>query len=251
MFSVLCSLFFSEVYVSNSSQRIILVTGAGRGIGRATAIAFGSRGDHVVLAARSEADLEATADAIRAAGGAATIVPCDVTAEPHVKRLIDTAAGMSGAIDIVVCNAGSAVVAPFAEIALADWERTLRTTLTGTFLVCKHAQAHMREGGHVFTLASIAGRSGFPNWSAYSAAKFGVLGFSEAIRAELRPRGIRVTAVIPGAVDTGLWDAIPGEWNRSSMLQPDDVARAIVRAADEPPHVGTDEIVIGHVAGAL
>jgi 3-oxoacyl-[acyl-carrier protein] reductase len=239
------------VYVSNPSQRTILITGAGRGIGRATALAFARGGDHVVLAARSEADLGATADAARAAGGAATIVPCDVTAEPHVRRLVDTAAARSGAIDVVVCNAGSAVVAPFAEIALHDWEQTLRTTLTGTFLVCKHAQSHMREGGHIFTLASIAGRSGFPNWSAYSAAKFGVLGFTEAIRAELRPRGIRVTAVIPGAVDTGLWDAIPGEWNRANMLQPDDVARAIVRAADEPPHVSIDEIVIGHVAGKL
>ena len=175
---------------------------------------------------------------------------CDVTAEPDVQRLIERAAADSR-IDVVVCNAGTAAVAPFHELTLDDWERTLRVTLTGTFLVCKHAVAHMQAGGHIFTLASIAGRSGFPNWSAYSAAKFGVLGFTEAIRAELRPRQIRVTAVIPGAVDTALWDTIPGEWNRANMLQPEDVARAIVRAADEPPHVSVDEIVLGHIAGTL
>lgn len=232
------------------TRRVVIVTGAGRGIGRATALAFGAAGDRVVLAARSEAELVATAAEVEAAGGEAVVVACDVTAEPHVKRLIDTAAS-DGRIDIVVCNAGTAVVAPFTELRLDDWEQTLRVTLTGTFLVCKHAVERMQAGGQLFTLASIAGRSGFPNWAAYSAAKFGVLGLSESMRAELRPRGIRVTAVIPGAVDTALWDAVPGEWDRSKMLQPEDVARSIVRAASESPHVSVDEIVLGHLAGAL
>ncbi len=233
------------------AKRVVIVTGAGRGIGQATAEAFGACGDHVVLAARTQSELEKTAASVQASGGEATIAPCDITAEPHVEQLIETAANITGTIDIVVCNAGVAVVTPFTELRLVDWEQTLRVTLTGTFLVCKHAVAQMQAGGQIFTLASIAGRSGFPNWSAYSAAKFGVLGFSEAIRAELRPRGIRVTAVIPGAVDTPLWDAVPGEWNRANMLQPADIARAIVRAAEEPPYVSLDEIVLGHIAGAL
>lgn len=233
------------------AKRVVIVTGAGRGIGQATAEAFGARGDHVVLAARNQAELETTAELVQAAGGTATIVSCDITAEPHVRRLIETAAEINGTLDIVVCNAGVAAVAPFTELSLSAWEQTLRVTLTGTFLMCKHSVGQMQAGGHIFTLASIAGRSGFPNWSAYSAAKFGVLGFSEAIRAELRPRGIRVTAVIPGAVDTPLWENIPGDWDRAKMLQPADVARSIVRAADEPAYVSIDEIVLGHIAGAL
>lgn len=232
------------------TKRVVLITGAGRGIGRATAEAFGGRGDHIVLAARSSDELEATAAAVQAAGGTATVVRCDVTAEPHVARLVQTGASI-GALDIVVCNAGSAVVAPFETLSLGDWERTLRTTLTGTFLLAKHAAAHMPRGGVLFVLGSIAGRSGIASWSAYSAAKFGVLGFAQAIREELRERGIKVTSVIPGAVDTPLWDAIPGQWNRANMLQPEDVARAIVQAADEPAHVSIDEIALGHVVGRL
>jgi NAD(P)-dependent dehydrogenase (short-subunit alcohol dehydrogenase family) len=245
--------------IERKTKRVIVITGAGRGIGRATAQSFaaskqngqGNDEVHLVLAARSQTELESTAELVHSAGSSATVVACDVTAEPHVKRLIEVAGALTGTIDVVVCSAGTAAVAPLTELSLAEWEQTLRVTLTGTFLVCKHAVQHMQPGGHVFTLSSIAGRSGFPNWSAYSAAKFGVLGFSEAIRAELRPRGIRVTAVIPGAVDTSLWDTVPGEWNRANMLQPEDVARAIVRANAEPPHVSVDELVIGHIAGAL
>jgi short-subunit dehydrogenase len=109
----------------------------------------------------------------------------------------------------------------------------------------------MRRGGLLMISSSIAGRTGFPEWSAYSAAKAGVLAFSQAIREELRPVGIRVTAVIAGAVDTPLWDQVPGQWNRALMLQPQEVARAIVRVADEPDHLSTDEVVLGHVAGKL
>jgi NAD(P)-dependent dehydrogenase (short-subunit alcohol dehydrogenase family) len=168
-----------------------------------------------------------------------------------VAALVAEAAAISGRIDVVVCAAGVARVAPFLELSLADWEDTLGSTLTGTFLVARESVRHMEAGGRIVVLSSIAGRSGFPQWSAYSAAKFGVLGFAEAIRAELRGAGIRVTAVIPGAVDTSLWDSVPGEWNRASMLQPDDVARAIVRLVEDPDYLSTDEVALGHIAGAL
>jgi len=109
----------------------------------------------------------------------------------------------------------------------------------------------MRAGALIVNVASVAARQAFPNWSAYVAAKHGLLGFSGAIREELRPRGIRVSVVLPAATDTALWDALPGEWSRASMLQPADVARAIAQLADQPPYVTTEEIVIGHVAGRL
>ena len=232
-------------------NKVIVIIGASRGIGRATALAFAAPGTHLVLAARDGAALEALADEARAAGADASAVPCDVTAEPHVRRLIETAAGITGRIDILINSAGGAVVAPFEQLALGDWERTLRVGLTGVFLACKHAAAHMPDGGLIVNVASVAARQVFPGWSAYIAAKHGLLGFSGAIREELRGRGVRVTVVLPAATDTALWDDLPGEWNRANMLQPTDVARAIAQLAAQPAYVTTEELVIGHVAGRL
>ncbi|HEY3232095.1 MAG TPA: SDR family NAD(P)-dependent oxidoreductase [Roseiflexaceae bacterium] len=230
---------------------VIVIVGASRGIGRATALALAGAGRHLALAARDGAALEAVAAEVRARGAEATVVPCDVTAEPHVRRLIETAASVTGQIDLLVNSAGGAVITPFEALTLADWETTLRVGLTGAFLACKHAVGHMRAGALIVNVASVAARQAFPNWAAYSAAKHGLLGFSNAIREELRPRGVRVTVVLPAATDTALWDAIPGEWNRANMLHPNDVARAIAQLAAQPPYVTVEELVIGHVAGRL
>jgi NAD(P)-dependent dehydrogenase (short-subunit alcohol dehydrogenase family) len=233
------------------SKKVVVVIGASRGIGRATALAFAAPGTHLVLAARDGAALEGVAEAARVAGAQASVVPCDITAEPHVRRLVEAAAGITGQIDILINSAGGALVAPFEQLALADWERVLRVGLTGVFLTCKHAAAHMPDGGLIVNVASVAARQVFPGWSAYIAAKHGLLGFSGAIREELRPRGVRVTVVLPAATDTALWDDLPGEWNRANMLQPVDVARAIVQLASQPAYMTTEEIVVGHVAGRL
>jgi NAD(P)-dependent dehydrogenase (short-subunit alcohol dehydrogenase family) len=234
-----------------NTNKVIVIIGASRGIGRATALAFAAPGTHLVLAARDGAALAALVDEARGAGADASAVPCDVTAEPHVRRLIETAAGITGRIDILINSAGGAVVAPFEQLALGDWERTLRVGLTGVFLACKHAAAHMPDGGLIVNVASVAARQVFPGWSAYIAAKHGLLGFSGAIREELRGRGVRVTVVLPAATDTALWDDLPGEWNRANMLQPTDVARAIAQLAAQPAYVTTEELVIGHVDGRL
>lgn len=232
-------------------MKVIVVIGASKGIGRATALALGGPGTHQVLAARNADALAALAAELRARGGAATPVPCDATAEPHVRRLIESAAGITGQIDILVNSAGAAIVAPFEELTLEGWERSLRIGLTSVFLACKHAAAHMRAGSLIINVASVAARQAFPHWSAYVAAKHGLLGFSAAIREELRPRGIRVSVVLPAAVDTALWQAVPGEWNRANMLRPEDVAAAIAGLAAQPPYATVEELTIGHVAGRL
>src|SRR5215211_6409506 len=234
-----------------NEKKVIVIIGASRGIGRATALALAAPGTHLVLAARDGVALEAVAHEARAAGAEASAVPCDVTAEPHVRRLIKAAAGITGRIDTLINSAGAAVVAPFEQLALDDWERSLRVGLTGVFLACKHAAGHMPDGGLIVNVASVAARQVFPGWSAYIAAKHGLLGFSGAIREELRPRGVRVTVVLPAATNTALWDDLPGERNRANMLQPEDVARAIMQLAAQPAYMTTEEIVVGHVAGRL
>lgn len=231
--------------------RVMVLVGASRGIGRATALALAGPGRHLVLAARSTTDLDAVVATVRAAGALATVIPCNVTVEPQVRLLMETAAGITGQIDLLLNSVGNATIAPFEELTLSDWEATLRVVLTSTFLTCKYAVAHMPPGALIINVASVAARQAFPTWSAYAAAKHGVLGFSNAIREELRPRGVRVTTVLPAATDTVLWDSVPGTWERANMLQPEDVAQAIAQLVAQPPYMTTEELVLGHVAGRL
>lgn len=232
-------------------MKSILIAGASRGIGRATALALAAPGARLTLAARSAAPLAATADAVRAAGAEAIDLPCDVTAEPEVRRLTELAAAATGHIDVVVHSVGSALVGPFEQIELADWEEQLRSQLTSLFLVCKHATPHMGAGGLIVNIGSVAARQAFPGWAAYSAAKHGALGLLGAVREELRPRGIRVTSLLPGATDTELWDKVPGEWDRANMLSPAEVAEAVATLVALPSHVAVDELTVGHMIGRL
>ncbi|MGQ9927283.1 MAG: SDR family oxidoreductase [Chloroflexaceae bacterium] len=234
-----------------TTGRNILITGASRGIGRAIALALAAPGTRLTLAARSAPALAETAAAASARGAEALPVAGDVTSEEQVRALVAGAATPGGRLDVVVHSVGGALVAPFEQIELAMWEEALRGQLTSLFLVCKHAAPRMAEGGLLVNIASVAARQAFPGWSAYSAAKHGALGFLNAVREELRPRGIRVTSVLPAATDTDLWATVPGTWNRANMLRPEDVAAAVATLVSYPPHVTVEEVLIGHVAGRL
>lgn len=233
------------------TERTILITGASRGIGRAVALALASPETRLVLAARSAEALEEVAEAARSVGATAQCVPCDLVVEPEVQRLVELAAGESGRIDVAVHSVGAALVAPFDQIELSEWEAALRSQLTSLFLVAKHATARMGQGGLLVNIASVAARQAFPGWSAYVAAKHAQLGFLAAVREELRPRGIRATSVLPAATDTALWDSVPGEWNRANMLRAKEVAAAVASLVSYPPQVAVEDITIGHVAGRL
>ncbi|HEU4329135.1 MAG TPA: SDR family NAD(P)-dependent oxidoreductase [Roseiflexaceae bacterium] len=231
--------------------RVMVVLGASRGIGLATARALARPDNHLVLGARDLAALERLAAELRAMGVLVTPHSCDVTRPADVAALVAHAADLTGQIDLLVNSAGVAAIAPFEELALEQWEQTLRVGLTGAFLTCQQAARHMRPGGLIVNVASVAARQAFPGWSAYCAAKAGLLAFSNVLREELRPRGVRVTVVLPAATDTALWDTLPGNWNRANMLQPADVAAAIAQIADQPSTMTTEELVVGHVAGRL
>lgn len=232
------------------SRKTILITGASRGIGRAIALALAAPDVRLVLAARSAGALEEVCTVTRQAGANAQPVVADLTQEDEVQGLVTTAAAGS-VIDVVVHSVGAALVAPLEKISLTDWEQHLRTQLTSLFLVCKYAVAHMQPGGLIVNISSVAARQAFPGWSAYTAAKHGAQGFTAAIREELRPRGIRVSAVHLAATDTSLWDSVPGEWNRGNMLQPAEVAAQVAVLINSPPHLTVEEISLGHVAGRL
>src|SRR2546422_8647881 len=214
--------------------RVAVVTGAGRGIGRATAEAMARAGAHVVLAARNAPALTQLAEAIRRAGGSATPAAGDVSRADDVDRVFALADDLGGATALV-CAAAVLTKVPLVETSLETWEQTLSTNLTGMFLCCRAAFSSMQRagGGRIVNLASLSGiyaTEKFPGLTAYNVSKYGVIGLTEAIAAEGKEHGISAICLSPGAVDTQMLRQANPELRPG--LTPGDVAELIVALLD-------------------
>jgi NAD(P)-dependent dehydrogenase (short-subunit alcohol dehydrogenase family) len=216
--------------------RVAVVTGASRGIGRATAEAMAKAGAHVVIAARDRAALERVSGCIAEAHGEATPVPTDVSRAEDVDTLFTIAEGI-GRPTALVCAAGLLTRVPFEETTRQIWEETLGVNLTGAFLCCRTAFAAMRRAGEgrILNIASLSGiyaTQKFAGLAAYNVSKYGVVGLTEAIAVEGKAHGITAFCVSPGAVDTAMLrqanpDLRPG-------LTPTELAALIVALFDKP-----------------
>ncbi|HEX2440480.1 MAG TPA: SDR family NAD(P)-dependent oxidoreductase [Methylomirabilota bacterium] len=235
------------------SGKVALITGAGRGIGRATAVAFAAEGAAVALVARSRADLAGVAAEIRELGGRALAMPTDVTQDAAVESLVERVAGELGRLDVLVTSAGTAAFAPVADSKPADWDSMLTVNLRAVMVTCRAALPVMmrQRSGTILNVASIAAKRALPGSAVYTATKMGVIGFSRVLAEELRPHGVRVGVLVPGAVDTPLWDALGASPPREKMLRPQDVARAAVLMASLPPHASLEELTLLPAGGIL
>ena len=191
-------------------NRTVVVTGGGRGMGRAIALAFAQPDTHLVIAARTTAQLERTAEEIRAKGGAATAVTMDVADPEAVAAGFARVLAGDGPTKVVpsnvvlVNNAGVGGGEPVAGSDIDRWRRTLDVNLFGMYLVTRACLPHMAGGSRIINLSSVLGRFGVPGYTAYCTAKHGVLGFTRALALELAPRQITVNALVPGWVDTDM-----------------------------------------------
>jgi len=160
---------------------------------------------------------------------------------------------LGGEPDLVVHCAGWGVFRKIVDTTEEEWDRTISTNVKGLFLVTREVLPAMlgRGSGHFVNVLSVTAKVAFPKNSAYCASKYGALGFTEALRAETRRHGIRVTAVFPGATDTPFWDRLEGEWDRTKMMPAAAVARAIREAAEAGPNAMVEEIHIGPQQGNL
>ena len=162
-------------------------------------------------------------------------------------RLADAAA--TAPVDVLVNNAGHAVVKRLAEISLHEWQQSLNVDVTAPFLLTQRLALHMPEGDSVVNVLSVAVRAAFPGWSAHAAAKHAHDGFAAVAREELRARGIRVVNVYPAASDTEIWRAVPGEVPRERMMPPVETADAIAYALERPKTVLVDSVHVGGSGG--
>ena len=189
--------------------QVAVITGAGRGIGRAIALAYAREGAKLALAARSKSQLQETASAASELGAEAIAVPTDVTGQEDTERLVRSVVQRFGRIDVLVNNAGiSGPIGPLQDNAVADWMNTVTVNLTGTFLVCRAAIPVMLEQscGKIINLSGAGAANAWSNMSAYCSSKAAVVRLTEVLAQELDGQGITVNALGPGSVHTSMWD---------------------------------------------
>jgi NAD(P)-dependent dehydrogenase (short-subunit alcohol dehydrogenase family) len=236
-----------------NSQPNVFLTGASRGIGRAIALAFAAEGAGIALVGRDERALAAVAREVEARGGTPLPIVADVRDEGAMAAAMARTIDRFGGLDVVVANAGIARIGKVESFALEDFRAQLEVNVLGAFLTVRAALPHLRRAGkpHVFLIGSTCSVEAYPEWSAYCASKFAVLGFSKALRQEVKGDGIRVTDVLPGATATEIFDGLPGDWPREEMVRPDSIAAAVLAAWRLPKEATMERVQITPTSPSL
>jgi short-subunit dehydrogenase len=234
------------------SRRCLLI-GASSGIGLETARFLARDGHRLALVARRRERLEELARELPGGESRHLAIAADVRRAGEVDDAVREAGRRLGSLEVLVYAAGTARFGPLESFADPDWEEILATNLTGLFRAARATLPIFRAAGsgHLVAILSVSSRHAFPETAAYTAAKHGALGLIEALRAELRGAGIDVTAVLPGATDTPLWDRAGGDWDRSRMMRPEQVARLVAALLRETTSGMIEELRVGPRGGPL
>lgn len=223
-----------------------LVTGASSGLGRAISVALADKGACVGLLARSEDKLAEVKGEIESSGGRAVALPADVTKPDEIADAVERLVRGVDGLDILVNNAGLGIFKPVAEMSIEEWDKHINVMLRGAFVVTHASLPHMfeRERGHIVNISSLWAKRFCATCAAYTAAKFGVRGFSDSLREECRCHNVKVTNVMPGTVDTPFFDKSNWQADLSHALLPEDVGSVIVGLLEMPDRAVVEEVVL-------
>lgn len=223
-----------------------LVTGASRGIGRATGIALGGEGATVVLTARSVEKLESAAEEVRKAGGRAEIVIAELTEEDSIKNLAATIGDKYGSLDVLVNNAGVTLSAGIEETTTEAWEEVMRVNARAPFILCREALPLLRKApaGCIINIGSVVAVKGYPLQSAYTASKHALRGMTISLAEELRGSSIRVHLLCPGGADTDMVGLVRPDIKKEDLIQPDEIAELVLYLATHKGNGIVDELHI-------
>ena len=228
------------------NNKVVIVTGASKGIGKGIAVALAKQGCELVLASRDSDKMAQVVAEITAAGGRAHAQVTDVTSEESVDALFAYVQSTHGRVDILVNNAGMAVSGRIDELSLADWQRVQDVNVTGMFLCCRGAARIMKpqKSGRIINIGSISGQMPRVKSSPYTTSKFAVVGLTKALAVELRAYNIAVCAIHPGNVMTDIWEKTPQVPEQEGVMEVADLAEVVVTVASLPDHVNLFESVI-------
>jgi NAD(P)-dependent dehydrogenase (short-subunit alcohol dehydrogenase family) len=248
--------------MSNMEEKVVLITGASSGIGRATAEAFAAKGAHIVVAARRKAELESLVASIREKGGKATAITTDVSVARSVEKMVDHTIEVFGRLDFAINNAGiEGKFFGITDLSEEDWDQVIDINLKGTFLCMKYeAQAMLKlgHGGAIVNIGSVNSFLGFPTGSAYVTSKHGLIGLTSSVSAELAPKGIRVNLLCPGVTDTPMHQRLRGivgdDLYDKGLLptvhlqragRPEEIAKAIIfLCSDESSYISGSTLTV-------
>ena len=234
-------------------DKVAVITGASRGIGLAIAESFADAGCNVVLAARKSSSLRSAVEKVTSVAPISVMAKtCDVADPKQVSALFTAVKQRFPRVDILVNNAGMAhPLAPVPELSLETWNEVINANLTGMFLCSRAAIPLMQPGGVIVNVLSVAATDVFTGMAAYCASKWGALGLTNTMREELREKGIRVLALVPGPTDTKIWDQFWPDAPHEKMMRPEEIAQAVLTAVTMPAGTSVEEIRMGPASGTL
>ena len=233
-------------------DEVALVTGASRGIGKSIAIALAEAGVHVVLTARSEDLLEEVKAGIKKSGDRATVIAADLSNEGDITALFENIRSNTGKLDILVNNAGLLKSGKLVEFPMEEFDIMFAVNLKAVYACCQQALKIMipAGSGYIINISSVVGFKGYPNQTAYTATKHGVMGLTKALAAEVQENGIRVSAILPGGVDTDLIGSVRPDLDPSILIRPEDIARTVLYLLSLSDKAMVDQIYVRRRSGS-